>query len=503
MFRRETLAIILPKVDFGNSVAEHDNILQTARVDTSVFSDSMKDRVDLIPGTKGSGKSALFRIFTDFLPEYLVQSKKIAVAHGVYSHGDSVFRAFEESFEKLTENEFVDFWCIYLVKIARSDFISNPKLKHFFTACRNEIVQFENMCHDAGILSEKPHKTFRELVGSALVSLAKFSFSPTVSINTVTGVIDVNFAGNINLKQDRQSASKVKVPIFIDSLKVVLDEILRKSNLRLWLMIDRLDEIFPRRSQVETRALRGLLRAMREIGTRRIVVKIFLRDDILAQVTAGGKGFTALSHITSRKADKLRWSEEQILTLIVKRLYANEEFLKYAKVSKRNLESDQNYRTEVFYRVFPKEMHDGTPTLRWIYEHTMDGQGVVTPRDIIELLTRANQRQQDDFNSNSEGSSGWIIGPDAIRYGFEGSTKHKKDTLLKAEYPHLWNHMKKFEHGKISYTRAEMISILGNTDDTVLDDLVSIGFLGEQRALNGFNYNIPHLYRTCLEITKG
>ena len=31
------------------------------------------DRVDLIPGTKGSGKSALYRILVDFLPDILIR----------------------------------------------------------------------------------------------------------------------------------------------------------------------------------------------------------------------------------------------------------------------------------------------------------------------------------------------------------------------------------------------------------------------------------------------
>ena len=35
--------------------------MEAARVETSVFSDLLADRVDLVPGTKGSGKSVLYR----------------------------------------------------------------------------------------------------------------------------------------------------------------------------------------------------------------------------------------------------------------------------------------------------------------------------------------------------------------------------------------------------------------------------------------------------------
>jgi len=66
------LATLLEGLDLGSSVAENDNLLEIARIETSAFMDVMDDRVDLVPGTKGSGKSSLFRIFVEFLPQYLL-----------------------------------------------------------------------------------------------------------------------------------------------------------------------------------------------------------------------------------------------------------------------------------------------------------------------------------------------------------------------------------------------------------------------------------------------
>lgn len=76
-------------------------------------------------------------------------------------------------------------------------------------------------------------------------------------------------------------------------------------------MIDRLDEIFPRRSNLETRALRGLLKSLRIFESQEIKIKVFLRDDILNQVVSDGKGFTALTHLTAQKADTLRWDKNK------------------------------------------------------------------------------------------------------------------------------------------------------------------------------------------------
>ena len=114
----QLLSTILRSLDLGSSVAESDTLLEAARIETSAFTDLLYDRVDLVPGTKGSGKSALFRIFVDFLPEKFLQQNKVVVAHGIQAPGDPVFHAFSDRFLKLSEEEFVSFWCIYLVSLA-------------------------------------------------------------------------------------------------------------------------------------------------------------------------------------------------------------------------------------------------------------------------------------------------------------------------------------------------------------------------------------------------
>ena len=94
MHNHKTAATLLEVLDLGSSIAELDNLLHTARVETSAFSDLLQNKVDLIPGTKGSGKSALFRIFTDFLSGHLLRSRKVVVAHGVERSRATLFIGF-------------------------------------------------------------------------------------------------------------------------------------------------------------------------------------------------------------------------------------------------------------------------------------------------------------------------------------------------------------------------------------------------------------------------
>ena len=80
-------------------MAEDDTRLlaESARVEVSVFSELLWDRVDTVRGTKGSGKTAMYRIFADMLAPLLAQGslsdKRIVVLRGVEVTGDPIFKA--------------------------------------------------------------------------------------------------------------------------------------------------------------------------------------------------------------------------------------------------------------------------------------------------------------------------------------------------------------------------------------------------------------------------
>jgi hypothetical protein len=494
---------ILRQIDFGSSVAETDQLLEAARVETSTFQDLLLDRVDLVPGTKGSGKSALNRIITDFLSQFLMQQRKIVVAYGVQAEGDSVFHAFREQFDTLSEDEFINFWCVYLVSLARDRFVKNPSYASYLTECGYEVREFVDLCRRAKIPTPPNHSRFREVLGWVLGLVGRFK--PKAKYVTETGTYY-----QLELEFDKESKPAVttdSLSTFINEILASLEHLLSRADLSMWLMVDRLDELFARRTNTETRALRALLRTTRVFHSKHVRLKIFLRDDILEQVTDGPNGLTALSHITGRQSDRLAWSEDQILHLIVNRLFASEAIRQSLGVDRDRLNASASYRQEAFYRVFPPTVHGGerqSKTLKWLYTHTMDGRNVVTPRDVIDLLTRAKQRQLDEFGADSEGSTPWIICGPAIQYGLDELSKRKRDTFLKAEFPHFWEHISKLHGGRTEYLEASLEQLFGGDASSVIRDLVSIGLLQESRRANvGKTYRIPYLYRAGLQLTQG
>ncbi|MGA2177839.1 MAG: hypothetical protein ABSH38_22925 [Verrucomicrobiota bacterium] len=192
--------------------------------------------------------------------------------------------------------------------------------------------------------------------------------------------------------------------------------------------------------------------------------------------------------------------------MLVKRIFADEGMANYLKVNRARLDASQEYRSECFYKVFPRTVHSGkkqSETLHWIYARTADGRGVVTPRDVLDLVTKAKQQQQDEFNAALAGESLSLIGPKAITHGLEELSKRKRDTYLKAEFPHLWVHIEKFESGKTEYDPGSLQRLLGKSWERIVTDLVSIGVLGKRGRGKEITYWFPYVYRKALLLTQG
>lgn len=506
--QNKMLSTLLQWLDLGSSVAESDTLLEAARIETSAFSDLLNDRVDLIPGTKGSGKSALFRIFVDFLPDFLLRQQKVVVAHGIQAPGDPVFHAFIDRFSRLSEEEFVSFWCIYLVSLAHEQFIKGPRYREFLKNASTEIGRFRRVCANARIPEIEAKKSLRDILEWSLHVLT--SWRPNVKYRPPgdSGEVELDLFGSktTSPSENAEEVSEHSLPKYVNDIKESLEAVLDASGLSLWLMVDRLDEIFTRRSDVERTALRGLLRAMRYFASASIRVKVFLRDDMLEQVVRTEAGFTALTHVTVREADTLRWTQDQILTMVVKRFGANNDLVSYLEINRDQLEASASYRKECFDKIFPATVFKGTrqsPTIRWICNRCADGRGVVTPRDVLDLLIRAKQRQQDIYAADPDGTSDHVIGTVAIQYGFEELSKRKRQTYLQAEFPHLWKNIEKFSGGKTDYSAIALESLLGSDWKPTAEHLLAIGFFSKGKKGGEEVFSIPFLYRHGMNLTQG
>jgi hypothetical protein len=236
MHKNETLARLLRGLDLGSSVAESDTVLEAARVETSAFTDLLHDRVDLIPGTKGSGKSALFRMFVDFLPDHLLRNRKVVVAHGVQAPGDPVFHAFSAHFEKLSEGEFVSFWCIYLVSLAHEQFLKGPRYQDLLKNASYEISKFREACERANIPEIKAEKSLRDILAWSLHVLSLWRPKLSYKVPLDGGEFEMDLFGSKIEAPAKTETDEDALPKYVNDIKEGLESVLARSDLSygLW-----------------------------------------------------------------------------------------------------------------------------------------------------------------------------------------------------------------------------------------------------------------------------
>jgi hypothetical protein len=175
-------------------------------------------------------------------------------------------------------------------------------------------------------------------------------------------------------------------------------------------------------------------------------------------------------------------------------------------VNRDQLEASSSYRQDCFYKIFPATVFRGTrqsPTIRWLFNRCADGRGVATPRDVLDLLIRAKQRQQDICAADPEGSSESGLGAAAIQYGFEELSNRKRQTYLQAEFPHIWKHIEKFSGGKTDYGATALESLLGSDWRSITEHLLAIGFFSRGKKGGEEVFSIPFLYRHGMNLTQG
>jgi hypothetical protein len=490
---------LIKAIDLGAPVAEHDTILEEARIETSTFTDLFRDRVDLVPGTKGSGKTALYRLISEFSKEFMLKTR-IVILTGVEATGDPVFQAFKSRFESLNETEFENFWRVYFVALILQRFICDDGFSELLECAHKEIQEFKQRCRKAKIPEPKHSRSFQDIVDGVLRCVKwKFGNAEQSVEGTAYSLVEVEPTEDAHPSAEKEQSQ----PVFLNEIHDAIISVLNRADIKIWIMLDRLDEVFPRRTNLEKTALRGLLRTTRNFPTPRIRIKLFLRDDVFDSVI-GKDGFTALSHIEARKAPTLSWGIKDIQLLIVKRFAANHRLRSvYNVVLSRIIENDMRHVGDVFNRLFPPQVVPGktqSDTLEWIYSHCADGGGVVTPRDVIDLLEFALKAQIDNLERLGE-TTHFLIQPQALKDGLKELSKKKRRTYLEAEFPEFWEDISRFEDQKAEHHPSSLYELLGPKWQEKVHKLRAVGFL--QHRPKHKTYVVPFLFRAGMGIRQG
>ncbi|RFP62954.1 MAG: ParA family protein [Limnothrix sp. CACIAM 69d] len=323
---------------------------------TSSFYDFLDDKVCLVTGRKGTGKTALYFLFlkhfsiaqklTDRLNNITVLS-----GHGMLSSG------------RLTQNEF-DF--------IRGDLSTSQASWLGFWAA---YALFRIMSDHNQTLTSLRKDKYKAL---------KDGFST---------VKNLQFGSEHQALLLQWSESRELRPLIFDALKDINSH-LKKQVQKIWLLYDNLDQDLAEANNLRSDALIGLLKLVQEFDAKELTnlrIKIFLREDIWERLI-----FDNRSHLRGRSI-KLEWKRVDLLRFAYRQVIQSEKFK--ALVSQVVPIPDPDSATEetlvealkILWGDRIRLGSRGKYLYRWVYDRLSDTSGATYPRSLVVLLTEAKR----------------------------------------------------------------------------------------------------------------
>jgi len=478
---------VLRQLELGSSVAEHDEALEDYFIETEVFAALVANRRDTIAGDKGTGKTALYRILEKRYPTLL---DDVEVLAGFNPAGAPVFQRLAEG-EPMEEGQYITIWKAYVLSL-----VGNWILQLNEGAFSHKMNDLDALLRKTGLRSADDSAG---TIFSQIVNLFRRITNPKSA--EVSAAITPDGLPVISPHIEFGDAPSTEELVRHDEALRLLDDVLDEVGYSVWVVLDRLDEAFQGFPQAEIPALRGLLRTYLDLSEfDRLTLKLFVRKDLFRRIIEGG--FVNLTHVNARKVE-IVWDEEDLFDLLCRRLRENAAFVEALGLSTAASNDD------LFYAVFPRQVDQGSrrpTTWNWILARIRDGNGIAPPRNLIDLVTKAQeaqlrkeQRGATEFDSTGDGG---VIQSEAIKRGLAAlSTERVEDTLLAeaGEYAPL---IERFRDGRAEHnddSLAETLNVPKVAVRAEVKPLLEIGFLEQ----TGETFKVPMIYRGGLSITQG
>jgi len=479
---------ILQELDLGNSVAEHDAALERYFVETNTFRALVRDEGDIIAGDKGTGKTALFRILKRRYAA-LEELRDVELVEAFNPSGSPVFQRLAEA-DPLEEGQYVTIWKAYVFSL-----VGNWILQIYEEAFTDSMYELDELLLRTGLRStdDSPSTIFSQLVN--LVRRFANPKSVEMAITLTPGGLPI-VVPKIELG-DAGSTAPDTVPH--DAALGLLNRVLDEIDLSAWVAFDRLDEAFQGFPTAEVPALRALLRTYLDLNAfPRVRLKLFLRRDLFRRII--GDGFVNLTHVNARKIE-IVWEEDDLFDLLYRRIRENPEFISHIGVPDGD-------REQTFAAVFPVQVDLGSrrpTTWNWLIARIRDGNDVRPPRNLIDLVKKAqaDQLRREDRESREYNGGEPIIGSDALKRGLSRlSAERVEDTLLAEAGAEYSQWIERFRDGRAEHnqdTLAATLELDSGETARAIRVLRELGFLEQV----GTTYKVPMLYRSGLNITQG
>jgi hypothetical protein len=480
---------LLDELNLGKSVAESDERLENYFVDTYTFNAVLQGKADIVAGDKGTGKTALYQIL---MKRYRTSE---------HMRGVDIIPAFNVAgspiFQQLlnvpvqTEGQYIAFWKTFFLTLVGNWMLDQPT-----------IVRQPSVKRVEYFLEQNQLKTIDSTPNGVFARLVRFISRATPRSAEVKLGFGEEGLPQIVPKIEFMPAAVVQPPDYfgIDyaaGLRI-LEASLKESNLTLWLVLDRLDEAFLGYPGVEVPALRALFRCYLDFkAVSRMKVKLFVRRDLFRKLVDGG--FVNLTHVNDQKIEII-WDDDDLKNLLIARVKDTPFIVE--NLGLKGLSND-----EAFARLFPDKVNQGekqSTTWNWIISRIRDGNGVIAPRNLIDLVQKAREAQirAEARSPRDFGDGISLIEAEAIRKAQRALSETRVQDTLIAEAPEMVPLIEKFRNKKTEHNTESLCDLLGvkvSELRLVVRPLLEMGLLEEA----GTSFKVPMLYRDGLNMSQG
>ncbi len=495
-------------LNFGRVDAETDDRFEGCFIGTDMLKQVLLPKHSLVLGSKGSGKSAAFRLLSEEqskLRAFFPKGYKEIFCIPAYGLQNEDFVPGME-LRELTSHSVDDFRYFWLLSIGlktvttlvQSDTIQSltEKTKNFELARAYKTLTQTML--DLGVVRKKGITSkLKQSIGQLMRQTPERTKSDSPELDKI-------FSGEFQQKTGMSTLS------LLDHI----DTVLRETNCLAWVLLDKLDLLFIDDFEKLKAAVTGLIQLLVEYSNRfkRIHFKIFLRNDIYRQLHIVNK-----SHLVSYTCD-MKWRESLLLKLFVSRALADATLREYCEeiigqkidVAEVIDGSDENV-LKLFYLIFepsfnPKEDPANVIpfTHVWILKHLADGMGYIYPRELIHLGNLAVEKQRELNRDARKHTSANLISGRAVKEAFAAVSIYRCDTYLYSEFPHLSKHFDVFRGSdSATFTREELYRLferLNPNGDEAIRSVYDAGLLIPLgRTVDAsLEFKVPLLYRTGL-----
>jgi hypothetical protein len=491
---------VLSQTTFGRRVAEEEgDDLRSYFVETEQWRKMLTGDVDVVYGPKGSGKSAIYSLLNSE-SENLRLKRRIVVIAAENPRGTPAFRDLVDD-PPASEDEFRSLWKMYFLSL-----LANYLRRHYdLTKTQDTEAEWAiNQLSEAGLVA--PSVSLRGLLKAALdyVRARRINLEGGFSVDPITGSPQVS--GKITLSEPTV-AQRSRGFVSADDIFEKLNSSLKRANITVWLLLDRLDVAFATSYGLERNALRALFRVYLDVlAYSQVGIKIFLRDDIWRKILS--EGFREASHIT--RCLTISWDPQSLLNLIVRRALHNEAICMLYNIKPADILSDAGEQNSFFYRMFPSQVDVGqkqTSTLEWMLTRVADGSRRPAPRELIHLLSSTRDTQLRAYELGSpEPESELLFDKTAIKGALPEVSKVRFEQTLCAENTELKAYLDRLEGEKtqqVPSTLAKLWDVQIDGAVEIADRLADVGFFEKRGTKEQPIYWVPFLYRDALNLVQG